>query len=558
MNDHPCSIWSILAAKHGGPARARERRSDAATARLRVRQRTNAMQGLQATLDDFETREGLNSPSASESARDPPKSLFSHLVRKGRPRDLDRARIHGRHRRRMYTTNPLPGMSHSSWNRQDPILLCTDLEPRAPPVMPGPEVSTRLLLDPVTWDNYRSYTENALDQLQTDAVQQTRAQELRRLRTAQSLDFLAVDEALESRRQWNGQKWGDFRDSLRHYTTVPRGAAPGRTFNDQMAIVDASVMARDLYHEGDVQGLFYKEGGGGAGRDSADSGSGAQSQGGSSSNTDQGAPDHHPATTAKTYPENYLPTPHALQRPWHNSGADLGAIGGAGAAGEVGGAGAIHQCGAAAPGATTTLGAATGGVTMKTKHFRTKDDVLVEYPDPGSIVHEPYRSVLVKLWHMTRLRKTSVLKFFKTCTRTEHQAHGLLPAAKLHFGLHKLLVVDRSWTFRQTMEFVYYLRKFQFRLDGGEHDEGFVDLRLLDTLVVEIGREREQAKNAFLTVYEKMPQPDRTGKTLRFAEELIDRKKRQKQRALMEAIFRKEKSEKRKLHQGMTLLEEAD
>lgn len=299
---------------------------------------------------------------------------------------------------------------------------------------------------------YLDYTQaTALDQLQSDAVQQTRAQELRRLRTAQSLDFLAVDEALESRRQWNGQKWGDFRDSLRHYTTVPRGAAPGRTFNDQMAIVDASVMARDLYHEGDVQGLFYKEGGGGAGRDSADSGSGAQSQGGASSNTDQGATDHHPATTAKTYPENYLPTPHALQRPWHNSGADLGAIGGAGAAGEVGGAGAIHQCGAAAPGATSTtsnaghvstlrgtsratstsipppaatLGATTGGVTMKTKHFRTKDDVLVEYPDPGSIVHEPYRSVLVKLWHMTRLRKTSVLKFFKTCTRTEHQAHG--------------------------------------------------------------------------------------------------------------------------------------
>ena len=61
-----------------------------------------------------------------------------------------------------------------------------------------------------------------------------------------------------------------------------------------------------------------------------------------------------------------------------------------------------------------------------------------------------------------------------------------MPADRFHAALHKLLIVRQTWSFRETLEFVYYLRNFEFRIDGGGADDAIVDLSMLDRLVTEV------------------------------------------------------------------------
>ena len=92
------------------------------------------------------------------------------------------------------------------------------------------------MANPVSWGKYKNLTSQALDAIQRDPVTGTRAMELRTLRNSQSLDFLALDEVLESRRQWATQKWGDFEDPWRKYSNVPLGCAPVRRFEEQLEV----------------------------------------------------------------------------------------------------------------------------------------------------------------------------------------------------------------------------------------------------------------------------------------------------------------------------------
>ncbi|CAD7942270.1 unnamed protein product [Amoebophrya sp. A120] len=694
MNDHPASVWSVLALRNGGPARARERRAAVATRRfLNHRRRTGAMRGLKDALERFEGHDELqvleqasssSSPrssdqedadhdfsryeeedgqhqqqnlnrSSSRPARHPdartnaadaapgdeetrrkqqrwvrrpcsalaqydygaisaqPRSLYTHLIKKGRGRDIDRPNLHG-NRRRLYTTAPLPGMSHSSWNRQDPIFLAKG-KAQCSSLMPVAARSQLLLQNPSTWAEYRNCAGVALEELQTDdhRIPWTRTQELRRRRTAECLDCLAVDETLESRRQWAGQQWGNSK-ALRYYTQIPNGAAPVRSFRDQVEVVALSQMAQDLHYSSPDDDcvrkkLYYRvdeaeaatTSSGGACSSSSTSGGGA---GGApapttwSSSYDSALVDvvfpsdsfereennNYPGSTivgmsssynkgnikqaTSTDYKNYLPLPTALKRPWHDADTAAGVL-----LNEVED-GSTSQ-GKQAPSSSLS----SSVVPAKTQKHRTKDDIVVEYRDEGSIVCEPYRSLLTRLLYMTRLRKISVLRLCKAFTREENAAHGFLPAESFHRALEKLEVVSNeprggfstscsatvrnkkmnsstttagttslsftsshasnrsgampvaAWSFRQTMEFCWWLRKFQFRVDGGEYDEGLIDLHLVDHLVTQVEREQERDERMCRRALAKLTPPDRFGKTLRFAEELLAREREKRREA---------------------------
>ncbi|CAD7936205.1 unnamed protein product [Amoebophrya sp. A25] len=649
MNDHPSCPWSVLALRCGGPARHREHKVRRHMDMDLVQRKTAALQRVSSAISDFERRERLEDDSVAsvgqegvlavggglhghgdeehheqaeaattgsaddrdEAQRQRKKfiprrnsdcafydygaisgkaaTLWRHVIKHNRHRDLDRGELYNSHRR-IYTNNPLPGMSPSSWNRQEAILLPKELKYKSPSIVPNKERASLGLihmLNPVCWAKYRDLTGKARCHLQqtgrdlsgrlvahdglslspslnSSMPLTTRSVELKRLKTAKNLDKTAAEEILISRRQYQAHKWGRALEPWRDYDPIPKGCAPASricTENKMSSIASlptsltgaatrcerlgvshlAECAFRDAHEHSGLDMHLERN------KDQMDmTGSGMEqkmlmtnSTTASSSFLDQdggqvtlAAPlpsggsinardanttiwntspkivgtgvtttfvgdknivaddddDVLPARTTRNY---FLPRPHALRRPWHEREEER----------------IVEEERAAAK------------KTMKT--MRSKDDVVVQIPDFPSAVVPRYRWIFEKLFHMTRLRKTSVVKFFKDVTRKENQAHGLVPAERFHAALHKLLVVPQHWPLRQSLELVYYIRKFEWRVDGGCADDGMIDLWLLDRLVDEIGRENARDQQAFESALQKAGEPDHSGKMLKFTEDLL-------------------------------------
>lgn len=298
-------------------------------------------------------------------------------------------------------------------------------------------------------------------------ITQTRTSELRRLRNSQSLDFLALDEVLESRRQWAGQKWADFTDPWRKYSNVPLGSAPCRKFEDILEVA---------YRQ---EPIFNKE------KDEPNS----ELEWKTTESTRRSENFLKP----KEYPPDYLPKPHALKRPWHTESSDPHTL----------------PVVSNPPAEDLEFDDIPNGYKLA-RNPLDPDNGPMLIPDNGSIIHEKYRPILLRLYKLITLTyKTSAVKWFKGFTKDETHVHGYVPVDRFHIALYKTGILstgdkdnvdcinhnedlgsfENSWTFKNTMEMCYYLRKFQFRIDGGESDEAMVDLRLLDKLARHIGKE---------------------------------------------------------------------